>query len=681
MPRTARASVGGNCYHLLNRGNARRQVFHKPEDCGKRKSYVFTYYDAGLLATVDNDGTPNVPNVVLTYSYHYGFQRGRVADDLGVRVDIGYDMSRRPTQFDWTVGFDTTSIGFEFDEASRIVEINREADVTGGIIQTLLEYDLADRVTSIEHLIPGGSTFSAFAYMYNLEAELTDYSGPDGDLEFAYDETHQLIDVMGDRSESYSYDTNGNRTESHLHGDDYVTGDNNQLLSDGVYDYGYDNEGNRNSKEHIGTGVLTVYGWDHRNRLTSVTTTDAMSNVLMDATFVYDVFDRLIGRIVDADGDGMGAAEELWTVYDGIHAWADFDDAGDLLNHYLYGPAVDMIMARICAADDISYHLTDHLGSVRQNVAYDGTILNEIDYDAFGNILNETSPTSGDRFKFTAREWEAAVELVHSRHRWLDTESGRFISEDPIGFLAGEMNLSLYVGNEVLSLTDPLGLDPECETFAETLLRRVRLLGDGETMYLTWFEMYELIIYRVPHVDRFERGTAWQELWRDVPTTARRFLGSGCMGITGLMTGHRLREQLTLRNNCYATQTQALNAIARGAYRCEGNARPKLIFYRWNNLAPIPAGGKPMSICPGCGYITWNDTIPHHHPGTGTKPDTFDYAYYDFETETWWGADYGEQVAGSRPWIFRGDLGAWYAGKPGAVAFCIICEGDDFGKK
>ena len=32
MPRTARASVGNVCYHVLNRGNGRNEVFHKVED-------------------------------------------------------------------------------------------------------------------------------------------------------------------------------------------------------------------------------------------------------------------------------------------------------------------------------------------------------------------------------------------------------------------------------------------------------------------------------------------------------------------------------------------------------------------------------------------------------------------------------------------------------------------------
>ncbi len=32
MPRTARASAGGVCYHVMNRGNAHERVFHDPDD-------------------------------------------------------------------------------------------------------------------------------------------------------------------------------------------------------------------------------------------------------------------------------------------------------------------------------------------------------------------------------------------------------------------------------------------------------------------------------------------------------------------------------------------------------------------------------------------------------------------------------------------------------------------------
>ena len=32
MPRTARADLGGYCYHALNRGNGRTRVFHDDDD-------------------------------------------------------------------------------------------------------------------------------------------------------------------------------------------------------------------------------------------------------------------------------------------------------------------------------------------------------------------------------------------------------------------------------------------------------------------------------------------------------------------------------------------------------------------------------------------------------------------------------------------------------------------------
>jgi hypothetical protein len=40
-------------------------------------------------------------------------------------------------------------------------------------------------------------------------------------------------------------------------------------------------------------------------------------------------------------------------------------------------------------------------------------VLDEITYDSFGNVLNETNPSAGDRFRFTARELDAALSLYY----------------------------------------------------------------------------------------------------------------------------------------------------------------------------------------------------------------------------------------------------------------------------
>jgi putative transposase len=45
MPRTARAALGGFCYHALNRGNARSEVFHEEDDF---RAFLDAVGEAGL---------------------------------------------------------------------------------------------------------------------------------------------------------------------------------------------------------------------------------------------------------------------------------------------------------------------------------------------------------------------------------------------------------------------------------------------------------------------------------------------------------------------------------------------------------------------------------------------------------------------------------------------------------
>ena len=52
-----------------------------------------------------------------------------------------------------------------------------------------------------------------------------------------------------------------------------------------------------------------------------------------------------------------------------------------------------------------------------------------------------------------------AGSLYYFRHRFLDSASSRFISEDPIGFASGDANRYRYVGNDPVAATDPSGLD------------------------------------------------------------------------------------------------------------------------------------------------------------------------------------------------------------------------------
>jgi RHS repeat-associated protein len=62
-----------------------------------------------------------------------------------------------------------------------------------------------------------------------------------------------------------------------------------------------------------------------------------------------------------------------------------------------------------------------------------------------------------DRYEYTGREFFKGVKLQYSRARWYSPGAGRWLSEDPLGFGAGDTNLYRYVGNSHLNYTDPSG--------------------------------------------------------------------------------------------------------------------------------------------------------------------------------------------------------------------------------
>jgi RHS repeat-associated protein len=109
------------------------------------------------------------------------------------------------------------------------------------------------------------------------------------------------------------------------------------------------------------------------------------------------------------------------------------------------------------SADRIDWPLVDHLGTVRDLAKNDGTLGEHYEYDSYGNVVS--GDTSKTRYLFTSREFDEDTGLQYNRARWYDAAVGRWVSEDPIGFAAGDANLARYVGNASTIVVDPTGLD------------------------------------------------------------------------------------------------------------------------------------------------------------------------------------------------------------------------------
>ncbi|NEQ42450.1 MAG: RHS repeat-associated core domain-containing protein [Leptolyngbya sp. SIOISBB] len=100
--------------------------------------------------------------------------------------------------------------------------------------------------------------------------------------------------------------------------------------------------------------------------------------------------------------------------------------------------------------------MSDHQGIVRA-VIDNSILLNRIVDDSFGQVTSETNPDFDFRFGYTGREQDDATGLMHYRTRYYDPAVGRFISEDSLGFAAGDANLYRYVFNSPTNYTDPTG--------------------------------------------------------------------------------------------------------------------------------------------------------------------------------------------------------------------------------
>jgi RHS repeat-associated protein len=308
--------------------------------------------------------------------------------------------------------------------------------------------------SAIAHKGSNGGAIASYGYSYDAANRINRMTTPDGATTYRYDQRNQLLgtDSNYQADEAYEYDANGDRT-----GAGYQSEGNNRLASDGFYTYSYDDEGNLTSKVNLSDNSSTVYGWDNRNRLVAMTQKDGNGDVTQSILYRYDVFNRRIAKVIDADGSGAGAAQVERMVYNGNDIALTFDGNGTQTHRYMYGVGVDAIASDEDATGTVRWAMSDHQGSVRDVIDSNGSILNHIVYDSYGQVESETNTAVDLRYGYTGRDRDEESGLNYYRARYYDPASGRFISEDAIGFGGGDENLYRYVLNSPTNYIDPDG--------------------------------------------------------------------------------------------------------------------------------------------------------------------------------------------------------------------------------
>jgi RHS repeat-associated protein len=131
-----------------------------------------------------------------------------------------------------------------------------------------------------------------------------------------------------------------------------------------------------------------------------------------------------------------------------------------------------------------SFYGYDGHGSVRQLTNSAGAVTDTYDYDAFGNLINQTGSTPNN-YLFAGEQYDPALSLYYNRARYLNTTTGRFWSMDSTeGGDKDPLSLHKYLYAEAnpVSNVDPNGYD----ILSIILGQRVHDLIGAD--FLTWAE-------------------------------------------------------------------------------------------------------------------------------------------------------------------------------------------------
>ena len=412
-------------------------------------------------------------------------------------------------------GLAAKHVKFTYDSQGQNTKVERDLGSTNTpTVTTDNTSDPFGRFTRIKQT-RGSVTIADSLYGFDNLSRLISETKDGVNRLVSYDKIDQVQTVTGSNAEAYSYDKNGNRTNT-----GYVTDSYSRLQSDGVYSYIYDAEGNRTKRTNLATNVVDNYAWDYRNRLVSIVTTDA-GVTIKSVGYEYDADDQRVRKTVTSASLSAGDGVENYFIDRDQIAFVT-DGSGVEAFHYLYGLNVDQVLAQDTPGGMV-WSLADRLGSIDLLTDAGGTVVDRRTFDSFGRVLNETNPSISFRYGYTGRERDLESGLDYYRARYYDSNVGRFISVDPMGFDAGDTNLYRYVGNSSTNYTDPSGNF----VFVPILLGAIALGGVFGAGYAV--------------ADHLEKGGSlnnidWQDTWEKatigafgaaVVTTGAAAIGAG----------------------------------------------------------------------------------------------------------------------------------------------------------
>jgi RHS repeat-associated protein len=437
----------------------RTKYFAVATDVTPVKTVDFTYDKAGNL-TGYNDSTTSA-----TYLYDDSYRKVSETINYGsFGLTYLYTYYKNGTKKSFTAP-DGTTYEYTYDANNQISTIN----VPGHGVMTYNQYtwNMPDTITlpggarqeitysplmqlkTIAVKDPGQNPLMTYDYQYAPAGNITAKNTEHGNYAYQYDALYRLSGATNPVSanEAYTYDAVGNRLTSANVTGTWSYNQNNELLNyDGVSN-GYDDNGNTIAKTENGAAINYIY--DLENRLIRVE--DSNGSVI--AEYYYDPVGRRLKKSV--------GSVTTYFLYADEGLIGEYDTSGNESKTYGYAPnstwTTNPLFQKI--GTNYYWYQNDHLGTPQKIIDTSGRTVWSATYTAFGEAVVDPSSIIINNLRFAGQYYDAETGKHYNWNRYYDPKTGTYISEDPIGFEGGDINLYSYVGNQPINRIDPLGLD------------------------------------------------------------------------------------------------------------------------------------------------------------------------------------------------------------------------------
>ncbi|RYX78955.1 hypothetical protein EON76_04570 [bacterium] len=391
---------------------------------------LYTYDGYNRVTKIQQQGKPD-----LNYTYDKA-NNIKTEQGPGGTTTYSYDNANQISGVNQSVNGANTTFVFTDGRPTTVF-------IPGNITQTMT-YDRAGRQTSVK-AVKGSTVLTDYTATYStatgvdtqlMQSETNNLTGAVSN--YIYDSLNRLTAVngvgTGANNFTYTYDNNGNRTQSSKNGVynaiSTFNGADQIVATGGVANGTWDAAGNQTS---IGTGM--AFGYNPKSQTTSITPAGGST---INATYL------------DSGQAGRTQFGTLAQLNGSLGLYSD--TSGSTTKYYTHLPTGTGQSLGQTIGSSTYYYLNDLHGSVVKMTDGSGNVANTYTYDPYGTKLSSTGTVSNS-IQYSGGYFDSATGLYKFGTRYYNSNDARWTQLDP----SAESKGYVYAGNDPINNSDPSG--------------------------------------------------------------------------------------------------------------------------------------------------------------------------------------------------------------------------------